>query len=105
MSNGPSTATGSKSSSTMNFRQGRIAADMPLARRVQHLGIGHSDYEPQVEIAIGDPLDVAAAHVAQIAFFALGHAFTPQKDEKRCGTTSVETSILTQHAALLTPHF
>ena len=36
-------------------------------------GSSMPDHVPQVEIAVGDLRDVAAADVAQIAFFALGH--------------------------------
>jgi hypothetical protein len=51
----------------------RIAADVPLAHRVERFRIDHSDHIPQIEIAVGDPLDITAADVTQITFFALGH--------------------------------
>ena len=42
-------------------------------RRVQHLGIEHADDVAQIEIAVGELCDVAAADVAEIAFVAFGH--------------------------------
>ncbi len=51
----------------------RIAADVPLGRRVQHLGVEHADDVAQVEIAIGELGHILAAHVAQITFVAFGH--------------------------------
>ena len=74
LSNGPSTTTtGAKSSADDVLRERRIAADVPLGGRVQHLGIEHADDVAQVEIAIGELGDVLAADVAEIAFVAFGH--------------------------------
>ena len=55
------------------LRQHRIAADVPLARRVQHLRVELPDHVAQIQIAIDQVGHVAAADVAQIAFVALGH--------------------------------
>ena len=57
----------------MNCANTGIAADVALARSVQRLGVELADHEPQIQVAVGDRLDVAAAHGAEITFFALGH--------------------------------
>ena len=55
------------------LREHRVAADVALAGRVQRFGIELADHVAQIEIAIGEVFHVAAANVAEIAFFALGH--------------------------------
>ena len=53
--------------------EGGIAADVPLAGRVERFGIDLADDVAQVEIAVPDVLDVAATDVAQVTFFAASH--------------------------------
>ena len=57
----------------MNCASAGIAADVAFAERVQRFGIDFADHVAQIQIAIGDFAHVAAAHVAEIAFFTFGH--------------------------------
>src|SRR5438128_165650 len=52
--------------------QRRIAADVALARRMQRFGIDLANDVAEVEIAVPDVLDVAAADIAEVTFFTLG---------------------------------
>ena len=68
-----------------------IAADVALAGGVKRLGIDLANDIAQVEIAIPDVFDIAAADVAQIAFFAAGHgdsrplSYASKGARARCG--------------------
>src|SRR6185503_2599775 len=54
-----------------------VAAKVPLARCVQRFRIEQAHYIAQIKVAVSELLDVTAAYVAEIAFFALGHFITP----------------------------
>ena len=55
------------------LREHGIAANVPLAGRVQCLRIERPDHVAQIEIAVGEPCDITAANVAEISLIAFGH--------------------------------
>jgi hypothetical protein len=58
------------------LRKHRVAADVALAGRMQRFRIELPNHVTQIEIAIGEILHVAAADIAEIAFFALGQSYS-----------------------------
>ena len=83
------------------LRKRRIAADVPLAGRVERLRIDLPNYIPQVEIAFPNILDVAAANVTQVAFFAARHG--NQGAGVRNPTSGVRKEISRAGAGLVAP--
>ena len=74
----PSTTTGSNPSATMNWASVGIAAEVPLGRDVQGLGIDLAQDVAEVEVRVGDVLDLLAADLAEVALLALGHRHAPR---------------------------
>src|SRR5262249_25936189 len=51
-----------------------IAADMALAKKVKLLRMHLAQNVPEIEIGLGDFLDITATNIAEIALFADRHA-------------------------------
>src|SRR5262249_42218214 len=55
--------------------RGRVAADVALTERGQFQRRHFPQHIAQVQVRLGDGLDVLAAHIAQIALFASDHIY------------------------------